>query len=344
MSGFNTPGHVQSLRSLGFAVCVGGDGSKRTTVTDWTTRSAEPGDFGPDDGVGILGGPLSDCNLPDHSLVITDLDVADAIARADRYLPKTPIVDGRPSKRGSHWYHLVPNDTIPPPMVSTARAAAPAVLAAKGHAGPAKKGFNRGGQRAIDFVGTGGMVVAPPSRHPSGERREWEAIGEAGVVPAVVPLPVLWEQVCRLAHAIGCDPPSGLGWPWEPRRRPFRVTIRSDRPAPDTSVVGRAAAYLSRCEPSVSGQRGHDRLFFAACRMVHGFALDRETAFHLLAGVFNPLCSPRWSDQELWHKVDDAEVVATHRYPRGHLRDAPFPVARADRPRVTILIGGREVA
>src|SRR5262249_36153619 len=62
------------LRAVGLALCRPDPGSKSPTYAGWSTRSQEPGDFGPSDLCGIIGGPLSDCNRPGHALVIIDLD------------------------------------------------------------------------------------------------------------------------------------------------------------------------------------------------------------------------------------------------------------------------------
>lgn len=75
----------------------------------------------------------------------------------------------------------------------------------------------------------------------------------------------------------------------------------------------RAVAYLTRCEPAVSGQRGHDKAFKAACKVGPGFDLDPATALRLLLEQFNPRCEPPWSERELQHKVEEAYKVETRR-------------------------------
>lgn len=72
------------------------------------------------------------------------------------------------------------------------------------------------------------------------------------------------------------------------------------------SVEERAARYLDRLPPAVSGQSGHNATFRAACVLVLGFALPVERAFPLLA-AWNQNCQPPWSDGELWHKLGDAD-------------------------------------
>lgn len=92
----------------------------------------------------------------------------------------------------------------------------------------------------------------------------------------------------------------------------------TDIPA-ETPLLERASRYLSKMDPSVSGQRGHDKCFKAACALVLGFSLTTDDAFALLAKEFNPRCQPAWSERELRHKVDSA---AKQPGQRGYLADA----------------------
>ena len=71
-------------------------------------------------------------------------------------------------------------------------------------------------------------------------------------------------------------------------------------------------------DPSVSGGGGHNACYAAACALVQGFDLDDATALSLLTSVFNPRCSPPWSDRELRHKVSQARK-ATPDKPTGYL-------------------------
>ncbi len=78
-------------------------------------------------------------------------------------------------------------------------------------------------------------------------------------------------------------------------------------------MESRAAAYLAKCDPAVSGQGGHTRTFLVAQRLVLGFSLDEETAFRMLAG-WNQQCQPPWSERELRRKIRQAAQ-------RGHLAE-----------------------
>lgn len=44
------------------------------------------------------------------------------------------------------------------------------------------------------------------------------------------------------------------------------------------TVIERARRYVLKCDPAVSGQRGHDQTFHVACILVHGFDLSNNDA------------------------------------------------------------------
>ncbi len=327
-------GAAAALRARGLALCKIKPGEKTPSDPGWPTRSAEPDDFGGGDQVGILGGPLSSCNRPGHALVIIDLDAAAAVNLADAHLPPTAMEEGRPGKPRSHRYFLVPLDSVPTWASSHAAQAAAAAERACGHPGPFKKQLRDGADKGlIDFLGTGGQAVCPPSAHHSGERREWTG-GEPGE-PAVVAFGELWLAVCRLAAAAGGVPPSGLRWPWDEPRSVFEP-----RTAAGPDALGRATAYLARCPPAVASEGGHNRTLAVARAVVYGFDLGADAGFELLRREYNHRCVPPWSDGELWHKCKDADRLPYGK-PRGWLLDAPPPEpacngrsAHAERPSV----------
>jgi len=80
----------------------------------------------------------------------------------------------------------------------------------------------------------------------------------------------------------------------------------------------RVRKYLAKCEPAVSGQHGHNTTFAAACALVHGFALDPETAYPFLA-EYNTRCEPPWTEHDLRRKLAQALAHPGHQKPRGHL-------------------------
>lgn len=120
----------------------------------------------------------------------------------------------------------------------------------------------------------------------------------------------------------------------------------------------RARAYLGKFPPAISGKGGHNRTYEAACRLVLGFDLSARDAFPLLR-EWNQCCEPPWTEEELSHKLDDANAEPG---PRGYLlaqRDEPegaaeehplpgptFPITipdfvLADRERVLVSLPAR---
>jgi len=138
----------------------------------------------------------------------------------------------------------------------------------------------------IDIRTDGGLELLPPSRT---ERGTYAWLG-AGLCPRP-DLPV-----------------ARIGWTRErSRRRAHRVVelapeeLTGDR----GRLVARARAYLACIEGAVSGQRGHDRTFRAACVLVRKFGLTEPEAWPLLC-EWNRKCEPPWSERDLAHKLSDA--------------------------------------
>ncbi len=86
-----------------------------------------------------------------------------------------------------------------------------------------------------------------------------------------------------------------------------------------------AAGFLCATRPSISGDRGHDRLFRAACTVIKEFMIeDEDAAVDLIFQHFNPRCEPPWSMGEIRHKVRDAKKTKTHVY--GHGVNKPWDI------------------
>lgn len=97
---------------------------------------------------------------------------------------------------------------------------------------------------------------------------------------------------------------------------PASFTRRAPGPAGD--IEKRVIAYLAKCDPAISGNRGHDKTFGVACRVGPGFDLTEDEAFHYLKTQYNPRCQPPWTDKEIRHKIADAYKNEPR---RGWLRD-----------------------
>jgi hypothetical protein len=90
----------------GYAVCRIKPNEKRPTYPRWALAPINPGEIGPDDGIGIVCGPLS--GPDEHAVMCIDLDSSEAVAFADQYLPATGMVEGREGKLRSHRWYAVP--------------------------------------------------------------------------------------------------------------------------------------------------------------------------------------------------------------------------------------------
>jgi P4 family phage/plasmid primase-like protien len=309
------------LRAMGFAICKVDPGDKKPTYARWTTHSLEPTDFSESDWLGAMGGALSDGNRPGHAAVLIDLDSLLAVEKADAYLPATGMEEGRASKPRSHRYFLLPCDTIPEWALSHAQQAAAAAKKEKGHPGPFIKHFchKETGEPILCFLGTGSQVVAPPSRHPSGEIREW--VGGQPGEPAAVPFGVLWAAVCQLAVECGGEiPPTGQNVNGKAVNGKPRVRQANSGSTTERRIV----AYLNSCPPAISGQGGHRALMRAARAVVYGFDQGPEVGYQFLRDHYNGRCEPQWSERELRHKCVDADRPPFDK-PRGWLlrEDSP---------------------
>jgi hypothetical protein len=99
---------------------------------------------------------------------------------------------------------------------------------------------------------------------------------------------------------------------------PPPAPVPSRPPGPVGDVEARAAAYLDRCDPAISGSGGHAQTFRVAQALVRGFALDDGTAYRLLAR-WNERCQPPWDERALRRKLSQA--VEHGRMADGELRD-----------------------
>jgi hypothetical protein len=159
----------------------------------------------------------------------------------------------------------------------------------------------------IDVRGAGGLVVAPPSVHLSGNSYAWEIRPEEADLAAA---PGWLLEILR----------NGKGTR-KPRTNRSSdagkslLTVHADR---RLDVQARAIAYLEKCPPAISHQGGHNQTFDVARAIVYGFDLGAEVGFKLLWEHYNPRCVPPWSDAELRHKCLDADTKPFDRA-RGYL-------------------------
>lgn len=233
---------------------------------------------------------------PSGWLVDVDLDCEEAISLAGQYLPPTGATSGRPGKPGSHWWYTCEGAVT------------------RKHQDPVTR------KMIVELRSTGAQTVVGPGVHPSGEpydplEGDPTVVDHAELAAAVV---ALAEAVIEARHGrkeaiVSRAPPTGNS----------RFSA-----LPEDLVERRAAAYLDRVPPAISGSGGHGQTYAAATAMVHGFGLDPGAAFRLLWDRYNPRCQPPWSEKELRHKVSDA-ASKPHDRPLGWLRDS-YPAEASD--------------
>jgi hypothetical protein len=155
----------------------------------------------------------------------------------------------------------------------------------------------------VDVRAEGGLIVAAPSVHPTGVVYAWRNFA----VP-VAPLPpwLLTIIVSNRARQMTKGPSA---------ERPTEAQLRADGwPLDRRLQMARSA--LSDAEPAISGRGGHKACLKAAILLVRGFCLSSDDAFDLLWHVYNPMCIPPWSVNELMHKIESAEfAVSNDSYP-----------------------------
>lgn len=223
--------------------------------------------------IGILLGE------PSGWLIDVDLDHSLAVQLAGEYLPHTAAVFGRTTKPKSHWLY---------------RAAKPIET---------KKFRSPTAGMIVELRSTGAQTVFPPSIHELGEAIEWDGVaGEPALIDPEELLGAL-ELLARVVRAEIGD---------------VEVVDKPYRDTPPTS--NSAAAHPQFSDPklqcclshmlrinTVDKHDGSNRLFAVACRAVeHG--LDDADALAVVREYARQRpFSRNWSDQELLHRIRDAE-------------------------------------
>jgi hypothetical protein len=73
--------------------------------------------------------------------------------------------------------------------------------------------------------------------------------------------------------------------------------------------LDRCLAYLDKLPPAQSGSGGHSATFRAACECVR-FGLTDGEAWEALSWYNDNRCSPKWTQSELRHKLNEAQKIA----------------------------------
>jgi len=157
---------------------------------------------------------------------------------------------------------------------------------------------------AIDCRGEGGYVVAPGALHVTGNQYEW--LNASPIVSAP-------NWVIEFVTSAG---------QFEKQLQQAQQTtslLPNAEPVPE-DVLDRARKYLVNCPPAINGQGGHNQTITVALRLVRGFDLPLDVALTLIQ-AWNQTCQPPWTEQELIHKLTEADREDRGWGPRGQLRD-----------------------
>jgi hypothetical protein len=268
------------------------------TINRWWTEF-------PTANVGVATGPESGCFMigPDGQ---EGIDALAVLEKQNGPLPTTLRL--RSGGGGRHYYFAWPAE------------------------GGIKTGANSHGL-PIDVRGAGGLAVAPPSLHASGNRYVWEVLPDTAPLASAPEWLLEWQ---RKGKGTGKRKKSAERTK-ETNQSPASTngkilfTVGADR---SSDVQARAVAYLERCDPAVSGLNGHNQTFEVARAIVYGFALGPEVGFDLLDQHYNPRCQPPWSETELRHKCSEADTKLFDK-PRGYLLNEEIPAPASATPCVT---------
>jgi hypothetical protein len=156
----------------------------------------------------------------------------------------------------------------------------------------------------IDVRGDGGQVVAPGAIHPSGFVYEMKEPWTQELLTAIPAFDPAWFEGRKWKRPAALGGPVGMD-----KLKAKRAEKRLDAARSDSTYdqkLKRAKAWLAEVDPAVEGHGGHNKTFYAACRLACGFLLEGEDVFGLLRDDYNPRCQPPWTLEELAHKVTDA--------------------------------------
>jgi len=152
----------------------------------------------------------------------------------------------------------------------------------------------------LDFRSEGGLIVAAPSLHHSGNQYRWRDPNYpiAELPEWMFKVALSHREVSREVSSSGERPTEerllGLGWPLERRLAAARLA-------------------LAAAEPAIQGQNGSAACYKAAIIAARGYCIPVEGhnhVFDLMWDVYNPRCVPVWNQDELIHKIHDAEKVS----------------------------------
>jgi hypothetical protein len=149
----------------------------------------------------------------------------------------------------------------------------------------------------LDFRSEGGLIVAAPSLHASGNYYQWRDPNYpiAQLPDWMFKVALAHREVSRDVLSSGERPKeeqlNKIGWPLERRLEAARLA-------------------LQQAEPAIQGQNGSAACYRAAILVARGYCIPVEGhnhVFDLMWSTYNPMCVPPWNQDELIHKIVDAE-------------------------------------
>lgn len=143
----------------------------------------------------------------------------------------------------------------------------------------------------IDIKATGGQIVAPGSRHKSGEF--YKVLIDR---PPATATAWLLEEIQRAPAES----------PTAPQERPYF-------PPASAQVLDAARQALEQHGLAIEGEGGDSHTFRGCALLTHDFALTRDEAWNLLK-EWNTTCSPPWSEEDLRAKLAHGEKYGTGPY------------------------------
>lgn len=142
----------------------------------------------------------------------------------------------------------------------------------------------------VDIRGDGGFVVAEGSTHKSG--LEYQCVDNRDPVAA---------------------PEWLLKWPGLRGKTTERIPAGVNAPVPIvpehadyTRRVKLAEKFATEAPPSIQGKDGSGKLWDVALHLVRRLELPLSVAKSIIDERFSNRCVPPWSEQEIWHKLEDA--------------------------------------
>jgi len=165
---------ARSLLAHGWTPVPVARGAKKPFEEGWQQRTVTDADvplrFSGNGNIGIVTGSLS------GGLCDVDLDCAETVMLAERFLPATPMRSGHGTRKSSHWWYRI-QGAIPATTVYKDVDAAHTVL--------------------VELRTDGHQTLVPPSVHPDGDAYEWYG----DLDPVACDADALSRRVARLASA-----------------------------------------------------------------------------------------------------------------------------------------------